>query len=233
MPRWNQLTEKLVWEATAGIRKRRNEVFLRCMNPLPTDKVLDLGSEDGSQIATFYPYLERVYLADILERPMQRGVKRYGFAGYSVIERNGTLSFEDQSFDIVYCNSVIEHVTDQKFENQWDFLQKAHQHQRRFASEVMRVGRGYFVQTPNRHFPIESHALLPFVGYLPARQNMSLARILKKYWIKKWFGEFHLLTRKDMKDYFPDATIIPERFCGFVKSWIAYRPPPDAAARLS
>ena len=227
------MTEKLVWEATAGIRKRRNEVFLRCMNPLPTDKVLDLGSEDGSQIATFYPYLERVYLADIVEGPMKRGVERHGFSGYFLLDEDGPLPVEDQSFDFVYCNSAIEHVTTCDLDDQGEFLKKARSHQRRFAAEIMRVGRGYFVQTPNRHFPIESHALLPLVGYLPAKQNDQVANAMKKFWIKQWSGGVHLLTRRDMEKYFPDARIMAERFLGLVKSWIAFRPHPDRDARSS
>ncbi|WP_255695553.1 methyltransferase domain-containing protein [Rhodohalobacter sp. 614A] len=44
--------------------------------------------------------------------------------------------FEDKSFDVVFSNSVIEHVG--SFENQ-----------RRFADEVRRVGKAYWVQTPD------------------------------------------------------------------------------------
>jgi len=33
--------------------------------------------------------------------------------------------------------------------------------QRRLAAEIARVGRRYFVQTPYRYFPIESHTWLP------------------------------------------------------------------------
>jgi hypothetical protein len=33
--------------------------------------------------------------------------------------------------------------------------------------ELCRVARRVFVTTPNRHFPLEVHTLLPFVHWLP------------------------------------------------------------------
>ena len=47
--------------------------------------------------------------------------------------------FKNKSFDIVHSNSVIEHLYN--FENQ-----------KKMASEIMRVGQKYIVQTPNKYF---------------------------------------------------------------------------------
>src|SRR5207302_6536854 len=66
------------------------------------------------------------------------------------------LPFRDGAFDVVFSNSVIEHVGDAGS-------------QARFAREIARVGRGYWVQTPNRWFPVESHLLTPFIHWLPRR----------------------------------------------------------------
>jgi hypothetical protein len=58
----------------------------------------------------------------------------------------------DGSVDVVFSNSVIEHVGDAGA-------------QRRFAQELRRVGRRLWVQTPARWFPFEPHLLTPFVHY--------------------------------------------------------------------
>lgn len=56
--------------------------------------------------------------------------------------------YSDKSFDIVFSNSVIEHLYTK--ENQISM-----------AKEVNRVGKNYFIQTPNYWFPIEPHWVFP------------------------------------------------------------------------
>jgi hypothetical protein len=63
-------------------------------------------------------------------------------------------NFKDKSFDLAFSNSVIEHLT--VFDKQV-----------LMAKEMMRTGKFYFVQTPNRYFPIEPHFLFPFFQFLP------------------------------------------------------------------
>lgn len=82
----------------------------------------------------------------------------------------------------------------------------------------MRVGKRYFVQAPNKHFPIEPHYFIPFLQYLPVG--------IQKFVTKLLFGEsedIHLPTKKQLKLLFPDAEIIPERFFGLTKSFYIYR----------
>lgn len=54
------------------------------------------------------------------------------------------LPFEDDAFDLVVSNAVIEHVGGKP-------------EQRRFIEEHARVGRHWVFTTPNRAFPIEAH----------------------------------------------------------------------------
>lgn len=127
--------------------------------------------------------------------------------------------YADGSFDLVFSNSVIEHVG--SFEDQ-----------RKMASEVRRVGRAYFVQTPNRYFPIEAHFHLPFFQFYPQPLQVALTQRFALGWYERipdreraraHVASHRLLTRAEMQQLFPDAHIHEERIAGLVKSFIAVR----------
>ena len=80
--------------------------------------------------------------------------------------------FTDRQFDLVISNSVIEHVGNFR-------------EQRRFAEEIQRVGTRYFVQTPNRRFPLELHFLLPLFQYFPLTVRAFLHQHFDLGWWKK------------------------------------------------
>lgn len=122
--------------------------------------------------------------------------------------------FGDGEFDFVFCNSVIEHVGGDS-----DVLA--------MAKEIRRVGRRYYVQTPNRYFPIEPHFLFPFFQFLPLRARVLLLRRFNLGWMKrrsdaaaaeKAVRSINLLSKKQMKALFPDARIVEERLFGLTKS---------------
>jgi hypothetical protein len=124
--------------------------------------------------------------------------------------------FADGSFDIVFSNSVIEHLF--TFENQ-----------RRMAAETQRVGTAYWVQTPNFWFPMEPHFHIPGWQWMPT----DLRVFMIQHWRCGWRGpcadpekartlvkEIRLMTLHELNTIFPGAIIVPERFGGMVKSWI-------------
>jgi methyltransferase family protein len=127
------------------------------------------------------------------------------------------LPFSNQAFDVAFSNSVIEHLTSADA-------------QRRFGSELRRVGRRYFLQTPNRSFPIEPHYLFPFFQYLPTAIQRWLHTHFDIGTVKKTdaFGTIRLLTKRDLESLFPEAALVPERLGPFVKSWYVVYPPPSA-----
>ena len=96
--------------------------------------------------------------------------------------------------------------------------------QKRFAEEIRRVGKRYFVQTPYKYFPIESHTWTPFIiVFFPRRFQVALIKFLNRFWPKKTNPDWNLLTIQNMRQLFPDSQIITERSFGFVKSIMAIR----------
>lgn len=93
-------------------------------------------------------------------------------AGYHYVQGDARdLSrYHDFEFDVVFSNSVIEHVGDPE-------------DQEAMAREIRRVGRNYFVQVPNRNFPIEPHFLFPCFQFMPLPMRLLIA----KHWPLGWY----------------------------------------------
>lgn len=217
--------------ARAQARGRRADLFRATFRFGRYIRILDLGSGDGRAIALVLEGTavspSNVYIADVDAAAVSRGQRRFGFRPVAIRETGG-LPFDKGFFDIVHCSSVIEHVTVPK-DDVWrryrpgEFAELACAHQRQFAAEIRRVGRAYFVQTPNKWFPIESHTWLPLVGYLPRPLLVPVLRATNRLWIKRTAPDWHLLSGRDMARLFPEATIYRERFLGLTKSLVAIR----------
>ena len=91
------------------------------------------------------------------------------------------------------------------------------------AREVVRVGRHYFVQTPNRWFPIESHTLFPGFQFLPIAARRALVRRFALGWMpragdaesaREAVDSLQLLGRRELSRLFPEALLLPERVAG-------------------
>ena len=99
------------------------------------------------------------------------------------------------------------------------------------AAEIRRVAKRYFVQTPNRYFPLEPHFLTPGFQYLPlgARawlvSHFSLGwypRIADRAQARREVEQIVLLSERQVRTLFPDAEIYRERLLGVTKSFVAY-----------
>ena len=126
--------------------------------------------------------------------------------------------FDDGSFDLVHSNSVIEHV-------------RSYNSMLRFASEVRRLGRFYYVQTPNFWFPIDPHYGRPFVHWLPEPARIALyQRIRISQAPKADFqtamarcDDIKIIDAEMMRRLFPDGRQERERFLLLTKSVMMIR----------
>jgi hypothetical protein len=154
---------------------------------------------------------------EIVSLNIEREAERHKNIKSIVGDATNLSEFGDASFDVAFSNSVIEHLF--TFDNQ-----------RRMAAEMQRVGKAYWVQTPNFWFPLEPHFLLPGWQWMPEGVRVSLVRRWKCGWLGPYpevtaarnaVKEIRLLDKGELKAIFPKARFIPERFFGLVKSWTA------------
>ena len=201
---------------SAHFRRRRMQRFAAELGITAETRVLDIGgTPDCWRLLPVGPRLT------LLNTP-RAGADLAGAESW-VAGDGRALPFRDAAFDVVFSNSVIEHVGDADS-------------QRRFAAEVARVGRAYWVQTPSRWFPVEQHLLTPFLHWLPHRwqrplmPRLNLWRLLvraspdrRQYYIDHYLGEIRLLSAGGLQEMFPDAKVLRERFLGWTKSLVAVR----------
>jgi hypothetical protein len=199
-------------------RKRRFQKFLDVVKPTLTDTLLDVGGYP--KFWTQYPpCVSRIDSLNLDEQSFDRAQ----FPQYNIncLAGDGcAMSMENGSYDIVFSNSVIEHVGD------WE-------RQQQFARELRRVGSRLWVQTPAFACPIEPHFLAPFVHWLPVSIRRRVLRYLTPWgWLEKpdqaavdrTIDSTRLLTKSQMKSLFPDCQILTERlFWLFPKSYVAVR----------
>lgn len=223
------IQEKIFRPYSYRFEKNRKDYFIKYFKPTQEDKILDFGGYDGRRmVEIFSDWRMNIYIADISFQGLGFAKNNYGFETI-LLNENGIIPYEDKFFDIIFCNSVIEHVTVDKKDmysiiTNSEFRIKSLLRQKKLADEIRRVGKKYFVQTPNKHFIIESHAWFPsFYIYLPRMYQIKLIRFLNRFWIKKTGPDFNLLTVKDMKGFFPDAIIKKEKSLFMTKSIIAIK----------
>ena len=200
--------------AQKRFRRKRMQRFAREFGIGAETRVLDVGgTPDVWELIAVRP---RLVLLNAV---------KYNLAGAAQgVEGDGRyLPFRDGAFDVVFSNSVIEHVGDAAS-------------QQRFAREVARVGRGFWVQTPNRWFPVEQHLLTPFLHWLPKPWQRAIARRgtvwsavarpapdRREFYTEHFLRDIRLLGPRELRALFPAARILRERFLGVTKSLIAIR----------
>lgn len=218
----NSLTASVYGPFRERFHEARADLFMQTVRPVAGATLLDLGGGDGSFASRL---VDRVPLeVTVAEPDVTREAARS--KGFSVrqIAPGEPLPFADKEFDIVLCNSVIEHATFWAGDRDGSWSERAQRAQLRFAGEIRRVARSYFVQTPHADFPIDAHLWLPGTNWLPHRVVGALVPITDRVWLKKCgVADWRLLRARDMRRFFPDATIVVERTLGLPKSIVAVK----------
>lgn len=200
-------------------RKKRFKLFLTKIQPHKSDVLLDVGGYP--QFWLNYP--QSVARIDTLNLHLHGGWHPENYPEYCfqrIVGDGCAMDFPEQSYDIVFSNSVIEHLS-------------TLERQRAFASEILRVGKRVWVQTPAYECPIEPHFLTPFIHWLPRKLQKQLARYFSVWGlvnrpnseqVEEMVHTTRLLNKQEFGILFPDCEIITERLWGlFPKSYIAVR----------
>jgi ubiquinone/menaquinone biosynthesis C-methylase UbiE len=190
-----------------SVRRRRYKVIAEAAGIETLDGfILDLGGGPASFFAAMFPDPSRVILVDIDYRKAVLARKNQPQI-VVVVGDAECLPFADSVVRFTVSNSVIEHV------NNPDAM----------AFEVRRVSRGYFLQTPNGAFPVETHSFIPIPFY----------NLIPIQWIKKllcalfranfdYISTVRYLSEHRLVSLFPDAMVLYEKALGLKKSFYVY-----------
>jgi hypothetical protein len=192
-------------------RSKRWRVFAETFPEIGEMSVLDLGGDARAwRLAPVRP--AHVVLLNIFPQEVQEPWMT------AVVGDACSPPADISAADLIYSNSVIEHVG-------------GHWRRERFAESVHAADR-YWVQTPNRYFPIEPHFMLPWLQHLPHRAQEvvvtkwplgNYASVIDRSQALRHLLDIELLSETDMRFYFPDAEIFCERLFGLTKSFVAIR----------
>ena len=194
-------------------------VFGAKMNSGHAVSVIDIGGTYEFWKSMHFKYINNVSitLVNIVEISKPSGE----FDNIISVKGDATnlTGFAEKEFDLVFSNSCIEHVGGR---SEWE----------KMASEIFRISDHFFVQTPNRYFPIEPHFLFPLFQFFPLKLRALLIRCFQLgFWPqgKSWeesiqiAKEIELLSYKDLERLFPGAIIKSENFMGLTKSFMVYK----------
>ncbi len=203
------------------LRKKRFEILEKRIESLAsqkeTFKILDIGGDISywKHVGWQNPKSD-IYLLNLYENTIpEADCNKF----HSVIGNALDIPFKQDDFELIFSNSVIEHVG-------------SIQNQKKFADEVNRLSNHYIIQTPSLWFPLEPHSLIPFfqfiphmlraflimtfhINYFPKTKNYKDAVNVSKSTI--------MFTKKRFQKLFPEAEIEVERLFGIPKSYTAIK----------
>ncbi len=202
----------------ASLRSKRFQIFENLLDSnFPKDQTVQILDVGGT--AYFWEHKKllqsRRIQVTLLNLQEELGLPE----GISSMKGDATdmSNIQTDQFDVVFSNSVIEHLYT------WT-------NQLKMAKEVRRVGKKFFVQTPNKHFFVEAHYAIPFIQYFPKNVSYQILTKTKLSRWRKWhqgdakqyLDEIRLINKREMKKLFPNSRIFSEKFLGMTKSFTAH-----------
>lgn len=207
--------DSLAVRIIARARRRIYARFLAISRIQPEETLLDVGATAASDYESFnfieawYPHKNRITAVGLDDA----SYLETAYPGVTFLQADGLkLPFPDQSFDVVHCHAVIEHVGNSE-------------QQKQLVSELWRVARrGVFITTPNRWHPVEFHTLLPLIHWLPKRFFRTLLR-RTRYDFYSHEGHLNLLGTSDLQRLMPPGCsfrIFHTLFLGFPSNLLVW-----------
>ncbi len=194
--------------------KKFEKLFFRTFDTDKPFEILDVGGTDYFWRSSQVPNIPGVTITLLNlqpEKTTHRNIRSL------VGDATSMTQFADKKFDLVFSNSVIEHLY-------------TSENQLKMACEIQRVGKRYFVQTPNKYFPVEAHYAIPLAQYMPKDLLFFFLTKTRLSRLNRWdtkdaqqyLDEIRLLNEREMKMLFPGCTILKEKTLGMTKSLTAH-----------
>jgi hypothetical protein len=203
-----------------NIRKKRFDLLRGYFEELIRQKgrirVLDIGGDLAYWINVGFTNTDcEFYLLNLAQDTIPEGYPNF----HSVAGNALHLPYQYGDFDIVFSNSVIEHMG-------------SLEGQQRFADTVRRISKCYIIQTPSLWFPLEPHCRIPFFQFIPHSlravliMNFNINYFPKEKDYRKAVAVSKttiMLSKKRFCKLFPEANIITEKLWGLSKSYVAVK----------
>lgn len=161
-------------------------------------KILDIGGTQNYWEMMKYtdPNLIQVTLINIDD-------KKVTLPNFTAIKMNALdLNIFKFDCDIIFSHSLIEHIDHEKF-----------------AYIVKNFNKPYFIQTPNKYFPIEPHFLFPMLQFFPIWLKYWFVRTYRKE-LESEVETINLLSKKELKKLFPNTQIYGGKILGIAQSFV-------------